>query len=192
MKPRILALTAILCLAACSKPKPPASSTSQSTTASPTTSTAASVNDLVQQKLRELAGNAAADCGRHEIQAQGTELTTASNCALNAAKDKKAFYVGYDMPGMTTAIAGNAEGKLYAVQSQGSGPAAQLESGPCPAELRVASSGRVTCFTPGSMSLGGNDPHAGMAVKPGTASPHGGRELPQPMTAPPSTETRKN
>ena len=153
--------------------------------------TTAPVNDAVQQKLQELAGSGAADCGRHEVQAQMPELSTASDCALQAAKAKKPFFVGYDMPGMTTAVAGNAQGKLFAVQLQGSGTGAQLASGACPAELRVASSGRVTCFTPGSMSLSGSDPHAGMGVKPGGANPHGGTGIPEPM-APPPSNTRKN
>jgi len=194
MNPRILAVTLIaVCFAGCSKPNPPNAASSNSAPATASTPAAPmNTNDAVQQKLRELAGNGATDCGRHEIQAQAAELTTASNCALDAAKSKKAFLIGYDMPGMTTAIAGNAEGKLYAVQLQGSGTGAQLNSGPCPAELRVASSGRVTCFTPGSMSLGGNDPHAGMGAKPGGANPHGGLGLPQPMAPPPSSNTRKN
>ena len=194
MSLRILALALIaLFLVACSKPNPPnAASTNQAATTPSSSAAATGVTDAVQQKLQELAGSEAMDCGRHAIQAQAAELTTASNCALGASKNKKAFFVGYDMPGMTTAVAGNADGKLYAVQLQGSGTGAQLHSGPCPAELRVASSGRVTCFTPGSMSLSGNDPHAGMGGKPGGANPHGGMELPQPMALPPSSNTRKN
>jgi hypothetical protein len=194
MNPRILALPLVaLCLAGCSKSNAPNSAQLNQPTESPSSAPApVGVNDQVQQKLRELAGRGATDCGRHEMRAQAAELTTTSNCALSAAKDKKAFYVGYDMPGMTTAIAGNAQGKLFAVQLQGSGNGGQLDSGACPAELRVASSGRVTCFTPGSMSLNGNDPHAGMPVKPGAANPHGGMGLPQPMAPPPSSNTRKN
>jgi hypothetical protein len=194
MNARILALTLIASsFVACSRPNPPnAASSSQGAPQSPPPAAATNASDAVQQKLQEIAGSGAVDCGRHEIQAQAPELTSASNCVLGAAKDKKPFLVGYDMPGMTTAIAGNAEGKLFAVQLQGSGTGAQVSCGPCPAELRVASSGRVTCFTPGSMSLSGNDPHAGMGGKPGGASPHGGMEIPQPMAPPPSTNTRKN
>jgi hypothetical protein len=178
-------------LAGCNKsaPAPRAASSGASQTSAPMTNVPA--NDAVQQKLQELAGGGAADCGRHEVQAQMPELTTASDCALQAAKAKKPFFVGYDMPGMTTAVAGNAQGKLFAVQLQGSGTGAQLASGACPAELRVASSGRVTCFTPGSMSLSGSDPHAGMGVQPGGANKHGGTGIPEPM-APPPSNTRKN
>lgn len=170
-------------LAGCSKSSSPSPATSS---AQPGASSTAPVNDAVQQKLQELAGNGANDCGRHDIKAQNPELTTASDCAQNAAKDKKPFYVAYDMPGMTTAVAGNAQGKLFAVELQGSGTGAQLASGPCPAALRVASSGRVTCFTPGSMSLNGNDPHAGMGANPGAANPHASSGFPQPMAPPPS------
>lgn len=152
----------------------------------PAAAAPAPVNDAVQQKLQELAGSGAADCGRHDIKAQNPELTSASNCAQNAVKDKKPFFVAYDMPGMTTAVAGNAEGKLFAVELQGSGTGAKLDSGPCPAALRVASSGRITCFTPGSMSLNGNDPHAGMGVTPGATNPHASSAFPQPMAPPPS------
>ena len=179
-------------LAGCSKPTVTNAGPSNSPAASQSSASAPVADDKVQQKLRELAGSGATDCGRHEIEAQAAELTTASNCALDAVKSKTAFFVGYDMPGMTTAIAGTSEGKLYAVQLQGSGTGAQLDSGPCPAELRVASSGRVTCFTPGSMSLSGSDPHAGMGTKPGGANPHGRLGLPQPMAPPPSSNTRKN
>ena len=67
-------------------------------------------NDVVQQKLKEIAGSGAMDCGRHDIQAQMDELKTASNCALDAAKAKKPFYVGYNMPGMTNPVASTANG----------------------------------------------------------------------------------
>lgn len=188
----LIALT--LCLWGCNKsPAPTSSSVAPASTpgTSPmTASAAAPANDTVQQKLKEIAGNGAIDCGRHEIQAQNDELKTASSCVLDAAKAKKAFYVGYDMPGMTNAIAGTSQGKLFAVQLQGAGTGAQMASGACPGELRVASSGRVTCFVPGSMSLGapGSDPHAGMALNPTTgANPHSGLGIPAPMAPPPSS-----
>lgn len=171
------------CLVGCSKSSSPSSTTSSTPSAA---SSSAPANDAVQQKLQELAGSGAADCGRHDIKAQNPELNSASDCAQNAARNKKPFYVAYDMPGMTTAVAGNAEGKLFAVELQGSGTGAKLDSGPCPAALRVASSGRLTCFTPGSMSLNGNDPHASMGANPGAANPHAGSGFPQPMASPPS------
>jgi hypothetical protein len=178
----------------CTKSQPPSAAAPAPSSASLPES--APANDAVQQKLKEIAGSAAIDCGRHEIQAQMDELKTASNCALDAAKSKKPFYVGYDMPGMTNAVAGNADGKLFAVQLQGSGTGSQIASGACPAELRVASSGRVTCFAAGAMSLnsgGGPDPHAGMALNPaGKANPHSGLGIPQPMAPPPSSSGKSN
>jgi hypothetical protein len=181
-------------LAGCNRSQAPSATATTSTSVA--TSAPVPAHDPIQQKLKEIAGSSALDCGRHEIQAQMDELKTASNCVLDAAKTKKPFYVGYNMPGMTNAIAGNSEGKLFAVQLQGSGTGAQMASGACPAELRIASSGRVTCFTPGSMSLnsgaGGPDPHAGMALNPTQgANPHGGLGIPEPMAPPPSTGKSK-
>ena len=89
-------------------------------------------DDPVQLKLKELAGSGATDCGRLDVRAQNEQLTSASNCATKAAQEKHPFYVGYDMPGMSTGIAGNADGKLFAVQLQGAGTGAQLASGACP------------------------------------------------------------
>jgi hypothetical protein len=88
---------------------------------------------------------------------------------------------------MSTGVAGNSEGKLFALQLQGSGTGAQLQSGPCPAELRVAHSGRLTCFIPGTMGLSPSaaDPHSGINVNP-AMKPGGGAMIPQPF-APPAT-----
>ena len=191
-KQNLTLIALALTLSGCNKSPAPATSTANSSSIpapAATSAPAAPANDAVQQKLKDIAGSSATDCGRHEISAPNDELKTASNCVMDAAKAKKPFYVGYDMPGMTNAIAGDAKGKLFAVQLQGSGTGAQMASGACPGELRVASSGRVTCFVPGSMSLGatGGDPHAGMALNPTTgSSPHSGLGIPAPMAPPPS------
>lgn len=132
--------------------------------------------DAVQNKLVELAGSSAKDCGRLASQEPG-QLKIASDCAMAAAKDKQPFYVGYDMPGMTVAVAGNSQGQLFTIQAD----ASDVKSGPCPAEIRVAPSGRVTCFTPGSMGMGGMNPHgAGETAMPasGMMNPHGGTPAP--------------
>jgi len=94
------------------------------------------------------------------------------------------------MPGMSTGVAGSSEGKLFAVELQGSGTGAQLQSGACPAELRVAKSGRLTCFIPGTMGLNpsASDPHSGMQVN-GGASPS--RGIPQPFNTPPNAANTK-
>jgi len=129
--------------------------------------------DAVQQKLQEYSGSGATDCGRLNVQATADQSKAASDCAMQASQGKHAFYVAYDMPGMTVGVAGNADGKLFTVQSQGSGAATALTSGDCPAQLRVASSGRVTCFAPGDMgSMAGS--HAAGAMSPGVANPHAG------------------
>lgn len=126
--------------------------------------------DSVERKLQELAGSGATDCGRLKTQ-DTKEMKAASDCAMHSAQSKHAFYVGYDMPGLTVAMAGNAAGKLFAVQMQGTPSAdpnsnAGVTSGPCPAQLRIAPSGRVTCFPPGAampQGMPGANPHSGVA-----------------------------
>ena len=134
-------------------------------------STSPRTSDAVQQKLQEYSGAGATDCGRLDVQAAAAQLKTASDCAQQANQNKRAFYVAYDMPGMVVGVAGNAASKLFTVQSQGTGASAALTSGDCPSPLRVAASGRVTCFAPGDMgSMGGG--HTAGAVPPGMANPH--------------------
>jgi hypothetical protein len=136
--------------------------------------------DAVQQKLQELAGGGASDCGRLKSQAP-EQIKPAGDCAIQAAQGKHPFYVAYDLPGMTVAVAGNSEGKFFLVQSEhaeNQPPTAEsVKSGPCPSEVRIAQSGRVTCSAPGSMGgLGGASPHGGMSMPPG-----GGMAAPTPM-----------
>ncbi len=137
--------------------------------------------DPVEQKLQELAGNGASNCGRVKS-LNPTDTKPASDCAMQAAQAKKPFYVAYEMPGLTVAVAGASDGKLYAVQSQSELPAegqqpaspatAQLTATPCPSELRVASSGRVTCYAANSFgAMGGASPHGGGMMMPPPAAP---------------------
>jgi hypothetical protein len=160
-------LIALCCLTACNKSAAPAA---------PANSPAAGSSnpaDAVQQKLAEHSGAGATDCGRLDVHAAEAQLKTTSECALQARQGKHPFYVAYDMPGMTVGVAGSAEGKLFTVQAQGEGASQSLTSGACPAELRVASSGRVTCFAPGDMgSMAGS--HGAGAMPPGMPNPHAG------------------
>ena len=162
-----LFLIAACLLTGCGKSK---SSTASGDSAGATSSP----NDPVQKKLQELAGGGATNCGFFKSQVR-TELDAASKCATDASKAKTPFYVEYEMPGMNVALAGNAQGKLYSVQSQAGG--AGLTTGDCPAELRVAPSGRVTCYAPGTFPMGaGAGSHSNMPMPPmgmGTGSPHG-------------------
>jgi hypothetical protein len=162
MKNSAIALIAVLsCISGCNKSAaPPASS-------NPSLSSTSS--DAVQQKLQEYSGAGATDCGRLNVQATADQSRTAANCATEASQSRHPFYVAYDMPGMAVGVAGNAGGKLFTVQSQGSGPAPAVTSGDCPSQLRVASSGRVTCIAPGDMGAMGAG-HA--AAPPGMANPH--------------------
>jgi hypothetical protein len=165
-----LALLAAACLIGCKK----------------SSTTASHPDDAVQLKLKELAGAGATDCGRLDVRAASQQLTDASSCATKSAQDKRAFYVAYDMPGMTTGVAGNSAGKLFAIELQGSGAGAQVSSGACPGELRIAKSGRMTCFLPGTMGLTptASDPHSGISMTPGGA-PAGGF-MPQPFPSAPA------
>lgn len=156
---------------ACNKPAGPSG---------PATVSAAKTPDGVQQKLQQYAGASATDCGRLDVHATEAQSKAASDCAMQASQGKKAFYVAYDMPGMSVGVAGNRDGKLFTVQSQGRGPMAAVTAGDCPSQLRVASSGRVTCFAPGDMgSMSGS--HTAGSVSPGVANPH----TPNPHATPP-------
>lgn len=145
--------------------------TSNSAGPSNPTPSSSKPSDAVEQKLQTYAGNSATNCGRLNVQASAEQAKAASDCAMQASQTKKPFYVAYDMPGMAVGVAGNSDGKLFTVQSQGSGDAANVTAGDCPSQLRVASSGRVTCFAPGDMgSMSGS--HAGGGIAPGMPNPH--------------------
>jgi hypothetical protein len=145
--------------------------------------------DAVEQKLQELAGNTATNCGRLQVNA---DLKTAGDCAMQANAAKKPFYVAYDMPGLTVGVAGASGGKLYSVEAQtaeggASAPPKQVTSAECPAALRIAQSGRVTCMNPGSMGMNssGANPHGGMTMPPaGGENPHGGGMMMPPPGTP--------
>src|SRR6201987_799342 len=138
----LLGVMAAVCLTGCNK-SPSGSSLSAS----------AKPDDAVQLKLKALAGSGATDCGRLDVRAADQQLTGAGTCAQKSAESKHPFYVAYDMPGMSTGVAGNADRKLFAVELQGAGTGAQLASGPCPAELRLAKRGRMASFISGPLGL---------------------------------------
>jgi hypothetical protein len=158
-------LVAAFILSGCNKP--------------PSTKTASAANpsDPVEMKLAELAGSGAASCGHLKSQATN-EMEAASKCAMQSSEQKRPFYVLYDLPGMSVAVAGNSEGKLYAVQTQAGG--AGLVSGACPDQLRIAPSGRVTCYAPGTFPMGaGAGSHNSMSMPPAMGSnPHKGAGAP--------------
>jgi hypothetical protein len=164
----VIALVSAACLTGCRK-----------------SSSAKSGGDAVDQKLQQLSGSGAADCGRLKS-ATPDQMNTASNCAMSAAQKKQAFYVAYDLPGMTVGVAGNSEGKFFTVEAMQAGSTqpgapASLQAEPCAADLRVAQSGRVTCMAPGSMGSMGM--HGGVVMPPASGeNPHGGM-----MPMPPAT-----
>jgi hypothetical protein len=157
-----LILLAVVSFVGCNKSTNPAT---------PATVSAAKVPDGVLQKLQQYAGTSAKDCGQLDVHATEAQSKAASDCSMQASQAKKPFYVAYEMPGMSVGVAGNSDGKLFTVQSQGSGPMASVSGGDCPSQLRVASSGRVTCYAPGDMgSMSGS--HAAGSVPSGKANPH--------------------
>jgi len=184
MKQITLVLTLALCgLAACNKsasPSAPASNAASSATASPMSSAGPGP---VQLKLQEYSGAGATNCGTLDVRAAEPQLKSASDCSMQASQGKKPFYVSYEMPGMGVGVAGNADGKLFTVQTQGA--TGSLTSGACPSALRVASSGRVTCFAPGDMgSMSGS--HTAGSMPPGMANPHAAGKT-NPHAAAPKT-----
>jgi hypothetical protein len=185
MRNSLIILTiAIASLVACNKSSAPAPAKSVET-AKP--ADAAKSADSVQQKLQDLAGSNATDCGRPQSQAPD-QTQKSGDCAMKAAKDKRAFYVAYDMPGLTVGVAGNSDGKLFSVQAEQpetAGAKAEVKSVPCPSDLRIAQSGRVTCMAPGTgMNATGGNTHGGMPAATG-ANPHGGITMPNLGTSKP-------
>jgi hypothetical protein len=176
MQKLILLLLAVSCVSGCNKAQAPAASPSSSSSTSSAPAAEEAKSDAVQQKLTEFAGAGATDCGRLSSQADD-QLKAASDCAMQAAQAKRAFFVGYDMPGMTVGVAGDSDGKLFTVQAQGS---ANVSSGACPSQLRVAPSGRVTCFAPGDMGSMGAGVHNGMSTPGGMMNPHMGTSTSAP------------
>jgi hypothetical protein len=164
-KVALLPLIVLCCLTACNKSSTPSSSPSTNSSAASSFKSP----DAVDQKLQTFAGPSATNCGRLAVQVTADQSKAASDCAMQAAQSKHPFYVAYDMPGMAIGVAGNSVGKLYTVTSQGEGSAATMTSGDCPSDLRVAGSGRVTCFAPGDMgSMGAGH----TAIPPGMPNPH--------------------
>jgi len=168
-------LFTLSCLTACEKSTTPATPPSAAAS-NPGASPASKSTDPALEKLQQDSGKGATDCGRLGVSATPEQLKSASDCAMQASQGKHPFYVAYDMPGMTVGVAGNSEAKLFTVQSHGAG-SEDVTSGDCPSQLRIASSGRLTCFAPGDMSsMSGS--HTAGAMTPGAANPHAGGTMP--------------
>jgi hypothetical protein len=200
----VILISLVLTLAACNRGSAPSQATDGKSTEPTVTvpsqiKTTNSTPDAMSAELTKLAGSGATDCGR--IGMSG-DVQTASHCAMEANTAKKPFYVRYDLPmpdaQMAIATVRTADGKLMSVQFDSKGWEKPLEGaklstdktvavGPCPApeNLRIASSGRVTCFPPTKMPPG-MAPHGGGAQMPsgmgmppaGTSNPHKGAAAP--------------
>jgi hypothetical protein len=119
-------------------------------------------SEVMDQRLRALAGKDATDCGHVEVNARTEE---ASACAMRTFKAHKAFFVRYDMEGIDAALAdgiatdsaGNGYGIIFdsmGLNSSGLPKGATMPDGshtvvlacPRPLKLRKAVRGKVTCF----------------------------------------------
>jgi len=120
--------------------------------------------DLLNKRLKLLAGETATDCGTVGIR---EDASSASLCAEKSFSAKRAFVVRYRLQGIDSevmvALAGTNSGHVYAVQydsmgwsSEGLGKNARLLDGnhdvveqcPLPVQLRKTRSHRLTCFPP--------------------------------------------
>jgi len=185
---------------------PESTSTTGAKQASPTAAAQLSPNPAghpMTTAMSKSAGDSATDCGR--VPASG-DPAAASECAMKSFNDKKPFFVRYDLPlpdaEMAIATVRSADGKLSTVQYDSKGWEKPQEGGelsadkkiasaPCPTPnmLRVAGSGRVTCYPPTQMPAG-MSPHGGangMKMPPATGeSPHGGAGMPKPPAGTPN------
>lgn len=194
----VLILSVAAVLAACNQNSKPSQAATPTNTSSqtPTPQPANTTPDAMTTELTKLAGPGATDCGR--IGMSG-DVQGASKCAMQANDAKKPFYVRYDLPmpdaQMAIATVRTADGKLISVQYDSKGWEKPLEGaklsedktvavGPCPTpnNLRIASSGRVTCFAPQQMPAGMSPHGGGMKMPPSTGEPHGGMGAVAPGT----------
>jgi hypothetical protein len=183
----VVLIAVLSVLAGCNRssgPKTPGGPVAQVPAAQASMQQEAAPPKALESELQKYSGTDAKNCGVLAVSATEAQSKAAADCALQSNQGKQAFFVAYAMPGMMVGVAGDTHGKLYTAQAQGGGSSWSQTSGNCPAQLRVASSGRVTCFAPGDM--GSMSPsHAAGAMTPGTPNPHGsGTATPHSATNP--------
>lgn len=119
-------------------------------------------SEVMDQRLRALAGAAAIDCGHVQVKASPASAT---KCAIRAFRHGKPFVVQYDIAAIESGVAGglasNDNGDVYGVLFDSMGMSdGDLKDGetmpdgshtdvmPCPrpARIRVNKHGRATCF----------------------------------------------
>lgn len=195
----VLVLSVAICSGSCKKkepePRQPKTESPTSAAVPASATTQSSPNDEVTAQLQKIAGSNAKDCGT--VPGQRGDVQSASTCAMQSNQANTPFFVRYDLPvpgtKMAIATARAGDGKLYTLQYSDSGYKEAVTGStlsqdkkiltmPCTAELRLASSGRVTCFPPQQNAGNITSPHGGgMAMPPHGTSPHG--------TMPPATGT---
>jgi hypothetical protein len=126
-------------------------------------------NDLLEKRMKALAPDAI-NCGRVGVRADPQK---ASNCALDAFKNRKPFQVRYDLQGIDSSVAvgwvGTADGAVIAISfdgdPMGGGGTSETrqrvyeKACPQPVKLFLSPGRRLNCFPP--------DPNA----KPDVMSP---------------------
>jgi hypothetical protein len=111
--------------------------------------------DLLEARIRQLAGPSAVDCGRV---APRLDPKQATDCALAANKAEKPFRVRYDMQGIDSFVAvafvrlpdGTVQGLSYDSDPAGGGGRAHevvsTSRCPVPVHLYATPNGHLTCF----------------------------------------------
>lgn len=123
---------------------------------------APAASEVMDQRLRKLAGSSAISCGHVKVNTSSKNATT---CVQRAFGEGKAFYVRYDVVGIDAELAGglasNGARRVYAVTFDSMGMSTEgltdeetMPDGshtvvtPCPkpVKIRKDSQGRATCF----------------------------------------------
>ena len=119
-------------------------------------------SEVMDQRLRALAGTAAIDCGHVQVKASPASAT---KCAIRAFHHGKPFVVRYDIAAIESGVAGglasNGDGDVYGILFDSMGMSdGDLKDGesmpdgshtfimPCPrpTKIRVTKHGKATCF----------------------------------------------
>lgn len=111
---------------------------------------------VMNNHMMELAGEGALNCGRVRYD---QDASLASDCALNAFKAKKRFYVRYDLPGIdsdvSVGVVGKGTNEVYTLvydstlSSNDKGDLSkETRLCPIPVNLVETKSGRLKCLSP--------------------------------------------
>ncbi len=125
---------------------------------------------ILDEYIRTLAGKDATDCGRVSVRG---DVKPATDCAMAAFRNRKAFFVRYSLQGIDSEVAVGvaltASGKAFGADFDSMGwntdglpkdyvlsAGNHIVTYPCPKPVlfRVTPSGRLSCFPPKKKSTG--------------------------------------